>query len=64
MWMAKQRLGKKKNIAAKLAKVTHTSSKAALRQMPYLQIIFRKESERLTSELKLEEEEVEWLRGQ
>lgn len=64
MWIAKQRLGKKKGIAAKLAKATHTSTKAALQQVPYLQIIFRRTGgEEISKELKLEEEEVEWLRG-
>ena len=64
MWIAKQRLGKKKHIAAKLAKATHTSAKVALHQIPYLQVIFRNNAgERISQELRLEEEEVEWLSG-
>lgn len=63
MWQAKMKWGKKKEIAAKLAAIIHTSDKDAFTQVPYLQAIFRKSSaEELIAELGLEEEEVEWLR--
>ncbi len=63
MWQAKMKWGKKKEIAVKLAAVTHTSDKDAFTQVPYLQAIFRKSTaEGLITELGLEEEEVEWLR--
>ncbi len=66
MWQAKMKWAKKKEIAAKLAEATHTSEKVAYQQLPYLEVIFRKSEARamaaLTAELKLEEEEVEWLR--
>ena len=62
MWQAKMKWAKKKEIAAKLAMVTHTSEKVAYEQVPYLQAIFRKSnSAELAQELELEEEEVEWV---
>ena len=63
MWQAKMKIAKKKEIAVKLAAVTHTSDKDAFTQVPYLQAIFRASpAEGLIAELGLEEEEVEWLR--
>ena len=54
---------KKKEIAAKLALKTHTSSKLAMQQVPYFQAMFKKEvNERMANELELSAEEVEWLR--
>lgn len=63
MWQIKMKLGKKKDIAAKLGTVTHTSKKKAVALVPYLQNIFQHTNgEVLTRELDLTEEEVEWLR--
>ncbi|MEK6951324.1 MAG: replication factor C large subunit [Nanoarchaeota archaeon] len=68
MWQAKMKWAKKKEIAGKLAAATHTSHKVAYEQVPYLEVIFQKsrgkgkEAEEITRELRLEEEEVEWLR--
>ncbi len=79
MWQAKMKWGKKKEIAAKLAAVTHTSERVAYEQVPYLEVLVkgrsrtRKEDlakqerseervEELVKELKLSEEEVEWLK--
>lgn len=63
MWQAKMKWAKKKEIAAKLAAVTHTSEKVAYEQVPYLQFIFHTSaSSDLAQELDLEEEEIEWLR--
>lgn len=63
MWQAKMKWAKKKEIAVKLAQATHTSSKNAYTQVPYLQAIFRASpAAELIKELGLEEEEVEWLR--
>ncbi len=63
MWQAKMKWAKKKEIAAKLAAITHTSEKVAYEQVAYLQAIFRKSnSAELVQELDLEEEEVEWLK--
>ncbi len=62
MWQAKQKNAKKKDIAVKLAAVTHTSAKMAREQVPYLQAMFRKGvPEGMVKELDLTEEEVEWL---
>jgi len=63
MWQAKMKNAKKKEIAEKLAKATHTSKKAALEQMPYLQQMFRSGGgSEMALELDLSEEEAEWLR--
>ena len=63
MWQAKMKNAKKKEIAAKLASHTHTSTKVASEQIPYLQAIFRKgKGTEIANELELSEEEVEWLR--
>lgn len=66
IWQAKMKFGKKKEIAAKLARVTHTSEKLALQEIPYFQNIFRNSSaeqgQNLIKELELTEEEVEWLK--
>jgi len=67
MWQAKMKNAKKKEIAAKLAAVTHTSEKVAGEQVLYFQAMFRKNySEGMISELikelDLNDEEVDWLR--
>ncbi len=66
MWQAKMKWAKRKEIAEKLAKATHTSKKAAFAQVPYVQVIIGKERNRekaatIARELDLSEEEVEWL---
>ncbi len=64
IWMANQKLAKKKQIAEKWAKATHTSKKVAMTQMPYVQAMFQKRmDERVVKEVELSEEEVGWLRG-
>ncbi|MBU1632282.1 MAG: replication factor C large subunit [Nanoarchaeota archaeon] len=63
IWQSKMKNAKKKDIAIKLAARTHTSTKVATEQIPYLQTIFRnKRGEGIAEELKLNEEEVEWLK--
>ena len=63
IWQANMKYAKKKEIAAKLALKTHTSSKLAMQQVPYFQAMFKKEvNERMANELELSAEEVEWLR--
>ncbi|MBN2459323.1 replication factor C large subunit [Candidatus Woesearchaeota archaeon] len=65
LWIAKQKNLKKKAIAEKIADKTHTSKKRALQDtLPYLKPVFKKnkkEAERLTSYLELDQEQVEWL---
>lgn len=62
MWQAKMKNAKKKEIAEKLAKKTHTSQKVALEQVPYLQAWFKGSSgPEIAKELELNEEEVDWL---
>ena len=66
LWWAKQKSMKKKAIAEKIAERIHTSKKEALKNtLPYLQVAFKKNKEfreKLTDELDLSMEEVEWLR--
>lgn len=63
MWQAKMKNAHKKEIATKLAAVTHTSHKVALQQMPYLQLYCKRSvPPELVEELELTDEEVEWLR--
>ena len=67
LWQAKMKNAKKKEIAAKLAAKTHTSTSVAGQQIPYLQVMFQKGEKdvgfSIAQELELDEEEVEWLRG-
>ena len=63
MWQAKMKNAKKKEIALKLAARTHTSTNSAMKQMPYLQTIFRNRGgSEIAAELELSDEEEEWLR--
>jgi len=61
IWQAKMKYAQKKEIAAKVAKVMHISSRQALQQMPYVQIIFKQSPPEISKELQLNEEEMEWL---
>ena len=64
-WMANQKYAKRKQIAQKLAAATHSSMKKALQDtLPYIHYIYQKKhpsTETITEELKLDEEELEWL---
>ncbi len=63
IWQANMKYAKKKEIAAKLAEKTHTSSRVAMQQVPYFQAMFRKEvNQDLVQELELTDDEVAWLR--
>ena len=67
LWWAKQKAAKKKEIAGKIASKTHSSKKEILKNtMPYLPVIFRNKGMRnnIINYLDLNEEEVEWLKGQ
>ena len=60
------RNAKKKAIAEKLAKATHTSSKAAFKSIMFLKIIFNKNPEmceKISDNLELDEEEIKWLKA-
>ena len=64
LWQAKMKNAKKKEIAEKLARKTHTSQKVALEQVPYLRALFTGSSgPEIAKELELNEEEVDWLKG-
>jgi replication factor C large subunit len=63
MWMSKNKLLKKREIASKLAQATHTSSKVAFKQVHFLQHIFRHSKDSLISkELDLTDEQSAWLK--
>ena len=67
IWWANQKAAKKKEIAEKIAQKTHSSKKEILKNtMPYMPIMFRNKEmrENIINELKLEDEEIEWLKGQ
>jgi replication factor C large subunit len=61
MWIAKQRFAKKKAIAEKLAKKTHSSIKVAMQNIYYLSKVLRQPD--IVKELELEEDEIEWLKN-
>ncbi|MBI2549046.1 replication factor C large subunit [Candidatus Woesearchaeota archaeon] len=66
IWMANQKYQKRKVIAGKIARKTHTSTRRALQDtLPYLQIAIQKNktmAKLLQHELDLDEEEMQWLK--
>lgn len=63
IWQANQKWAKRKEIAAKLAAKTHTSTKEAVQQIGYIQNIIRDgNGDAIIKELDLTEEEVEWMK--
>jgi replication factor C large subunit len=65
IWIANQKNAKKKTIAEKIAEKTHTSTKEAIQNMPYIRMIFKNSGkkfiERNTEHFKLEKEEIDWM---
>jgi replication factor C large subunit len=61
IWIAKQRWAKKKSIAEKLAKKTHSSAKVAMENIQYLAKVLRMPD--IAEELALEPDEIEWLKN-
>ena len=63
--MANQKYARRKRVAQKLAKATHCSMKKALQDtLPYIHHLYQKKhpsTAAITEELKLDEEELEWL---
>jgi len=67
LWWAKQKAAKKKGIAEKIAAKTHSSKREILKNtMPYLPIMFKNKEtgDNVINYLDLNEEEIEWLKGQ
>ncbi len=63
MWIMNNKYVKRKAIAEKLARKTHTSRKRALDQLWYLRTAMKaKDGEKVMDELGLEAEEIEWVR--
>jgi len=65
IWIANQKNAKRKAIAEKIASRTHTSTKEAIKNMPYIRMIFKNSEhefvEKNSEHFKLEKEEVEWM---
>jgi len=65
IWMANQKYNRRKRVAEKLATATHCSKKKALQEsLPYIHRLYQLKhpsTEAITRELKLDEEELEWL---
>ncbi len=66
MWMAKNKNAKKRDISEKYAKSMHTSSKVAMKHLPYLKHIIKHSNEEQKQEfyreLELTNDEIMWLR--
>jgi len=64
-WMANQKYARRKRVAEKLAAATHCSKKKALQDsLPYIYRLYQQKhpsTAAITEELKLDEEELEWL---
>ena len=60
--MAYMNQAKKKEIAKKLAAVTHTSKKVALQEVMFLKHI-AKQNPQIAEELELTDDEVNWLKA-
>ncbi len=62
IWQSNMKNAKKKEIAIKLARVTHTSTRVAREQIPYLQHIFKHQyNSAIAQELELSNDEIDWL---
>jgi replication factor C large subunit len=64
IWMANQKNAKRKSISAKLAANTHISAKKAFHEIPYIMAMSKDKKliGKIADELKLEKEELEWLK--
>lgn len=64
IWMANQKNAKRKSIASKIAAHTHTSAKGAFHEVPFIKAMSKDKRfiSKIAEELKLEEEEIEWLK--
>ena len=64
IWQSNMKFAKRKEIAVKIAASTHSSTKAALQQLPYLQSIFKNGGgTAIATDLELSDDEVRWLRS-
>jgi len=65
LWRAGQKYQQRKSIAKKLAAKSHTSTRKAITTMSYFPMLFRDKALafKLAEELKLEEEELDWLQS-
>ncbi len=63
IWLNNKKIEKKKSIAQKYAKYVHVGEKRALKEFPIIKQII-KSNPRIQSELKLDEQEIEYLNGE
>lgn len=64
IWQAKMKTAKMKTIAEKWADATHISKNAAMKEIHYLQTIFRNGGgNEIAEQLELSSDEVRWLKG-
>jgi replication factor C large subunit len=65
LWRAGQKYAQRKSVAKKLAEKTHTSTRKAITTMSYFPMLFKDKTlaTSLASELKLDEEEIDWLQS-
>ena len=61
IWLNNQRQAKKKSIAVKYARATHSSIKSSMKEFSYIKLILQK-NKGIYKELKLNEEEIDYLR--
>src|SRR3989338_7820357 len=65
LWMAKQKYARRTRVAEKLGAATHISKKKAVKEsVPFIYALYQKRhpsTEVITAQLKLDEEELEWL---
>lgn len=62
IWMNNQRTAKKKSIAIKYAELSHIGQKRAMKEFPIIKQIINSNPQ-ISKELKLDEEELEYLKG-
>ena len=65
IWMANQKYARRKKIAQKVAQATHSSARKSIKQtLPLIYSLFQNNhpsAQNIIKELKLDEEEIEWL---
>ena len=64
IWQANMKYQKRKAIAEKIAAKTHTSAKQLIKDLPYIQVLFKQKhpsAQAIADDCDLDVEEVEWL---
>lgn len=64
IWQANMKYNKRKAIAEKLAQQTHSSAKRTIKELPFIQVLFKAKhpsAAKIADQADLDQEEVEWL---